>query len=258
MGRLQDRVAIVTGAAQGIGRALAEGLAGEGAAVVVADLQDEKAQAVAAAIEANGGRALGVAADVTRLADIDATVERAVAAYGRLDILVNNAGIGYARPFFEFTEADWDRTLAVNLKSAFFATQRAAAQMYRQPLRSPEQRMRGKIVNVASTSAFIASSTSMVPYDVSKAGVRMLTISAGQQLGPLGINVNAIAPATTNTDLVRALFDDTHMRAAGEKLPLGRVAEPEDMVGAVVFLCSDEADYITGHTLVVDGGRLIR
>jgi NAD(P)-dependent dehydrogenase (short-subunit alcohol dehydrogenase family) len=155
------------------------------------------------------------------------------------------------KPFLEVTEDVWDRQMAVNLKAAFFATQRAVEVMI-------GQGNGGKIVNVASTSAFVASSTPMVPYDISKAGVRMLTTSSAVQLAPYHINVNAIAPGTIDTDLTRAVADSDRLaRYAREKIPWGRLGRPQDLAGAVVFLCSDDAAYVTGHTLVVDGGWLL-
>jgi NAD(P)-dependent dehydrogenase (short-subunit alcohol dehydrogenase family) len=255
--KLRDRVAIVTGGAQGIGRAIVEGLARAGAAVVVADLNGAKAEQTAATVAAAddvvaaGGRVTAMAVDVGRLGEIAAMVERTAAEFGRLDILVNNAGIALAAPLLEVTEELWDRQMAINLKSAFFATQKAAEVMIRQG-------GGGKILNLASTSGFVASSMSMVPYDISKAGVRMLTISSAVQLAPHRINVNAIAPGTIDTDLTRSLADPERLEwYATRKIPWGRMGQPKDLAGAAVFLCSDDADYVTGHTLVVDGGWLL-
>jgi NAD(P)-dependent dehydrogenase (short-subunit alcohol dehydrogenase family) len=249
---LHGRVAIVTGAAQSIGRAIAEALAREGASVAVADLQGEKATAVAASINAAGGRAVGLRVDVSRVADIARMIDETLERFGRIDILVNNAGIAIAKPFLDLTEAEWDRQMAVNLKAVYFATQRAGAAMIRDG-------RPGRIVNLASTSAFVASSTPMTAYDISKAGVRMLTISSAVQLAPYGINVNAIAPGTIDTDLTRSVADPERLAAyAREKIPLGRLGQPPDIAGAAVFLCSDASSYMTGHTLVVDGGWLLR
>jgi NAD(P)-dependent dehydrogenase (short-subunit alcohol dehydrogenase family) len=255
--KLVNRVAIVTGGAQGIGRAIVDGLAHEGAAVMVADINPSKAQETAASVGASagvvaaGGRVRATAADVGRLSDIDALIERTVQEFGRLDILVNNAGIALAAPLLEVSEELWDRQMTINLKSAFFATQKAAAVMVRQG-------GGGKILNLASTSGFVASSISMVPYDISKAGVRMLTISSAVQLAPHRINVNAVAPGTIDTDLTRSLADPERLEwYATRKIPWGRMGQPRDLAGAAVFLCSQDADYITGHTLVVDGGWLL-
>ncbi len=248
--KLRNRVAIVTGAAQGIGQAIARGLAQEGAAVVVADLQPDKAEETAKGIESAGGKALALKVDVSKLNDIAAMVDQTVAHFGQVDILVNNAGILIVKPFLEMTEADWNRQIDINLKSVFFATQKVAQAMVKAG-------RGGKIVNVASTSAFTASTIPTVPYDISKAGVRMLTMSSAVQLAPHGINVNAIAPGTINTDLARSALEPEKLEKFGQvRIPKGRLGQPQDLVGAVVFLCSDEADYVLGHTLVVDGGWL--
>lgn len=248
--KLQDRVAIVTGGAQGIGQAIAQGLAREGAAVVVADLEESKAQATAAAIQEAGGRALALKVNVLNLADLQAMVDRAVAHFGQIDILVNNAGTLIVRALLEMTDADWDLQLGVNLKSAFFATQKAAQAM----IRGGRQ---GRIVNVASTSSFAASTIPSVPYDISKAGVHMLTKSSAVQLAKYGINVNAIAPGTIDTALARGALAPEKLAEFGQvRIPIGRLGQPQDLVGAVVFLCSDDSAYVLGHTLVVDGGWL--
>ena len=248
--KLQDRVAIITGAAQGIGQAIAQGLVREGAAVVIADLQEAKAKETAASINEAGGRALAVKVDVMHLSDLSAMVEQTLAHFGRVDILVNNAGILIIKPFLEVTEADWERQLGINLKAAFFATQKVAEAMIRTG-------RRGRIVNVASTSAFTASTIPTVPYDISKAGVRMLTTSSAVQLAKHGINVNAIAPGTIDTELARSALEPEKLAKFGEvRIPIGRLGQPQDLVGAVVFLCSDDSNYVLGHTLVVDGGWL--
>lgn len=250
MMRLRDRVAIVTGSAQGIGQAIVTGLAREGAAVVVADIKEEKAQQTAASINEAGGRAIAMKVNVLNLADIQAMVDQTLAQFGQIDILVNNAGILVVKPMLEVTEADWDLQLGVNLKSLFFTTQKVAEAIIKAG-------RRGKIVNVASTSSFTASTIPTVPYDISKAGVHMLTKSSAVQLAKYGINVNAIAPGTIDTDLARSALEPEKLAKFGQvRIPWGRLGQPEDLVGAVVFLCSDEADYVVGHTLVVDGGWL--
>lgn len=247
--RLENQVAIVTGGAQGIGRAIALGLAREGADIVVADLQLDKGAETAGEIKVLGRQALALRVDVSRLADIAMMVEKTQEAFGRLDILVNNAGIALPTPFLLTTEEQWDKIIDVNLKSTFFCIQTAAQVM--------KENGRGKIVNLASTSSFVAGREE-VPYAVSKAGVRMLTAAASVELAPYHINVNAIAPGLIETPLTAKHFPSPEALEARvtAKAPLGRVGQPEDLVGAVVFLCSPEADYVTGHTLVVDGGWL--
>jgi NAD(P)-dependent dehydrogenase (short-subunit alcohol dehydrogenase family) len=248
--RFAGQTAIVTGAGRGMGRAVALALAAEGAAVVVAEVDEPAANEVVGEIRKQGGRALPVKVDVSSVADVRRLFEATLAEFGGLDILVNNAGIGIAKPLVDYTEADWDRQLGVNLKGMFFATQEAARIMI--PKRS------GKIVNFASTAAFVSSSTPETAYDISKGGVRQLTISVAAELAQHNINVNAVAPGTIMTDLtLRVLDTEEKMARASAKIPLGRLGKPEDMVGPVLFLCSEEAAYVTGHVLVVDGGWLL-
>jgi NAD(P)-dependent dehydrogenase (short-subunit alcohol dehydrogenase family) len=247
---LTDKVAIVTGAGKGIGAEIALAYADAGADVAllartVADLEQ-----IATGVEERGRRALIVPTNVMDLEALPPAVEQIVAELGGVDILVNNAGIGIAKPLVDYTEEDWDRQLGVNLKGMFFATQEAARLMI--------PKRRGKIVNFASTAAFVSSSTPETAYDISKGGVRQLTISVAAELAPHNINVNAVAPGTIMTDLtLRVLNTEEKMARASAKIPLGRLGKPEDMVGPVLFLCSQEAAYVTGHVLVVDGGWLL-
>jgi NAD(P)-dependent dehydrogenase (short-subunit alcohol dehydrogenase family) len=248
--RFAGQTAIVTGAGRGMGRAVALGLAAEGANVVVAEVDEPSAKEVVDAIQKAGTRALQVKVDISSVADVRRLFEVTVAEFGGVDILVNNAGIGIAKPLVDYTEADWDLQLGVNLKGMFFATQEAARLMI--------PKRRGKIVNFASTAAFVSSSTPETAYDISKGGVRQLTISVAAELAPYHINVNAVAPGTIMTDLTLSVLDtEEKMARASAKIPLGRLGKPEDMVGPVLFLCSDEASYVTGHVLVVDGGWLL-
>ena len=247
MGRLEGLVALITGAASGMGAAYARGFAAEGATVVLADLDLSGAERVAGELP---GKAVAVAVDMAEVASVRAMVDQAVAFGGTLDVLVNNAGIGIAKPLLDYTEAEWDRQLAVNAKGPFFALQAAARVMI--PAGT------GKIVNVASTAAFVSSSTPEIAYDVSKGAIRQLTVSAAAELAPHGINVNGIAPGTVATELTRQVLDTPSKRAAADaKIPLGRVAEPEDLVGTAVFLASSDANYLCGHVVVVDGGWLL-
>ena len=254
--KLAGQVAIVTGGARGIGRAIAMRFAREGGRVVIADLRTEQASATAQEIERAGGTALALQVDVSRLPDLDRMIETTLARFGAIDILCNNAGIsGGSGDLFAFTEHDWDRILAINLKSAFFASQKVARVMI-------ETGRRGKILNITSTSAFISSSRPTVAYDISKAGLRQMAVTLGAHLVDHGIRVNAIAPGTIDTELSAGVGDPAERRArmekrARERIPMKRLGQPDDLAGAAVFLCSDDAAYITGQTLVVDGGILL-
>jgi NAD(P)-dependent dehydrogenase (short-subunit alcohol dehydrogenase family) len=235
--------ALVTGAARGIGRAIAEALADRGDHVVIADIDAEGAERTAGEL---GARALTLdVTDVGGVATALAAADREVP----LTTVVCNAGLGYAGSFLDTGEAEYDRLMRVNVKGVFFVLQAALRQMV--------PRGRGSIVTLASTSAFTASSTPMAIYDASKAAVRMLTIAAAREVAGSGVRVNAVAPGTVGTELVRAvLTPEATERLTRERIPMGRLAEPQEIAQAVAFLTSDAASYVTGHTLVVDGGWL--
>jgi NAD(P)-dependent dehydrogenase (short-subunit alcohol dehydrogenase family) len=250
MGRLQDRVAIVSGAASGLGRAIALGYAGEGAHVVVVDQNGEGGQATAAEIAAQGRRALALVLDVTSVADCQAAVERVVADFGRLEVLVNCAGISTNAPFLDATEESFDRVLRVDLKGTFFLAQAVARQMV-------EQRG-GAIVNFASQAGAAYVRGLSAEYHAAKAAVMQLTRVMAVELGPHGVRVNAIAPSLMLTPLTQQRWDTVPAMREYHlgKLPLQRVGQPDDVVGPAIFLASDESGYMTGHTMFVDGGYL--
>jgi NAD(P)-dependent dehydrogenase (short-subunit alcohol dehydrogenase family) len=252
--KLKDKVAIVTGGARGIGAAICERFAAEGARVVVADILEKEAAATAKAI---GGKAIGLALDVTKRPSIDGMVERVVAKAGRIDILVNNAAIFDMGPLLEITEESYDRQFAINVKGLLFTLQAVAAQMVRQG-------DGGKIVNFSSQAGRRGEALVAV-YCASKAAVISLTQSAGLALIKHKINVNAIAPGVIDTpmwDQVDAQFARYENLPLGEKkrqvglaVPYGRMGVPGDIAGAAVFLASADADYIVAQTLNVDGGN---
>jgi len=243
--RLAGRVAIITGAGQGIGRAIAIGYAREGAAVIVGDLDAAGAQATAEAITAHGGKAASVVVDVARSVDAQRLVDTAREGFGRLDILVNNAGIALKRDFLELTEDEWDRTLDVNLKGYFLCGQAAARAMV------AAQRP-GAIINLAS--AAIRGAPVGVHYSATKNGVVGITRSMAMALAEHRIRVNAIAPGLTDTAQPRHGNSDAEVRAMGEALPLGRIGTPEDIAGLAAFLASDKAAWITGQVYHINGG----
>ena len=246
MPRLTDRVAIVTGAARGIGLAIAQRFADEGATVVMADLAAATLSEAAAAVPG----ATTVVADVSRKADVARVVEAAAARTGRIDILVNNAGITHACDFLDLAEADFDRVLGVNLKSMFLCGQAVARHMV-------ARGVRGAVVNLSSVNAVLAIAN-QVPYTVSKGGVNQLTKVMALALAPHGIRVNGIGPGTIATEMARAavLGSEEGRRRILSRTPLGRLGEPEEVAAIAAFLASDDASYLTGQTIYPDGGRL--
>ncbi len=246
--RLKDKAVVVTGAAQGIGEAYARALAAEGAAVVVADLNESAGEQVAEQIEADGGRALFVRTDVSSAESATAMVEAAVAAYGGIDGLVNNAAIYGEMAFDLLITVDWDyykKFMSVNMDGALVMTRAVYPEL--------QKRGGGSIVNQSSTAAYLYSGF----YGLAKVGINGLTQQLAHELGGMGIRVNAIAPGPTDTAATRTQAGDA-AKDLVKGLALKRMGQPRDMVGACLFLLSDEASWVTGQILAVDGGQTFR
>ena len=246
--RLEASVAVVVGGGGGLGGAMARGLAEAGAAVAVADAAKDRAEAVAGAITAAGGRALALQADVTSAASVERMTEEVEQRLGPVDVLVNSAGITRRRPAVEFAEDDWQRVIAVNLTGVFLACQAVGRRML--------ERRRGRIVNIASIAGEIGLAGT-IAYAASKGGVVMLTRALAVEWAAQGVRVNAIAPSWFDTDmggLIRREPD--YAERAMRRVPMGRMGRPDELVGAVVYLASEASAMVTGHVLAVDGGTL--
>ena len=243
--RLQGKVAIVTGAGTGIGRAISFLFAREGAKVAVTDIDVGAAEATVAEIAETGVSALAIEADVTEAAGVENMMRATVAAYGHLDVLINNAGVGTDGDVVELTEEQWQRILDVNLKGVFLCCKYAIPAM--------KKSGGGSIVNIASTAAFVGGSVSCV-YPASKAGVVALSKSTALRYAHNNIRVNCVCPGHVDTALTYTLKDPEVKAALIRKYPLGRLGAPEEIANAVLFIASDEASFITGTELIVDGG----
>jgi 3-oxoacyl-[acyl-carrier protein] reductase len=249
-GRFEGRTALVTGGGRGIGRATAVRFANEGAKVVISDVDLEPAEGVAAQIRSQGGSALAVACDVTDRPAVEALVGRAVSEYGSLDILVTCAGVLRDNLIHKMTDTDWNLVVDTHLKGTFLCAQ--AAQRVMVPAR------RGKMVFLSSNSAL--GNRGQVNYSAAKAGIQGMARTLAIELGPFNINVNAVAPGFIETRMTQAVAERTGIdyedlkRAAAERTPLRRTGRPEDIAGAVTFLCSDDASFVSGQTLYATGG----
>ena len=242
---LYGKIALITGAGQGIGQAIAARFAEAGAAIAVVDLVRENAEAVAAEIAGRGARAAAFQCDVSDAEQVAATIADALNQFGRIDILVNNAGIGHVKSFLEIPLAEWQKVLNVNLTGTFLCAQAAARAMVAQGS--------GTIINIGSISGE-RGGTGRAAYGAAKAGVILLTKVMAVELASLGVRVNCISPGPTETDQVRQCHDDATRDAYHRLLPMKRYAQPDEIAAAALFLASPDASFVSGHILNVDGG----
>jgi len=249
MGMLENKVAIVTGGARGLGKTYCLRLAEEGAKVVVADILEQEAEATAGEIKAKGGKAIAVKADVTSEEETRHMADEAVKAFGRIDILVNNAGYYHGmsrRPFNEISSEEWDKMMDVSAKGTWICSKAVFPQMKKQG--------KGKIINVASEAVF-APTKGLIHYTAAKAAVIGITRVLAGELGQYGICANVIAPGVIDTPATRSYINMEKMDASS--VPMGRFGKPEDVVGAVVFFASDDSDFVSGQSLLIDGARRV-
>lgn len=252
---LADRVAIVTGGAQGIGRAIVLRMAQEGAKTVVVDVNEAAGNATVQAVEALGGEAIYKSADVSERLDVHNLVAVATDAFGDIDILVNNAGVVDTQDFLELEEAEYDRVMTTNLKGAFLLSQAVAKRLVKQTADTPDKQP-GTIINLTSVSAKYGLADH-VAYAVSKGGLTQLTKSMALALAPHGIRVNAVAPGSVDAGMLDELLEDPDRRdAALTRTPLGRFGTPEEIASIVAWLASSQASYLTGTTIWAEGGRM--
>ncbi len=251
--KLAGKVAIVTGAARGIGLACARRLAAEGARVVISDVDEDEGTAAASELEMSGQDCRFIGCDVGERLDVRNLVAQTVEAYGSIDILVSNAAIIVGGDFLEISEEDFERVLKVNLKGVFLMGQAVARQMVEQ---IEAGGVPGSIINMSSVQAVFAIAD-QVPYTVSKGGVNQLTKAMALSLARYGIRVNAIGPGSINTEMLKnVMTNDEARRRIMSRTPLGRLGEPDEIAAIAAFLASEDAGYVTGQTIYADGGRL--
>lgn len=249
---LKDKVAIITGARRGMGRTHALALAKAGAKVVVSDISKEDCQKVVEEIEKNGGEAIAAKCDVSKKKEVEEMVKKTIEKFGKVDVLVNNAGICQFKPFLELTEEEWDRTLDINLKGYFLCAQATAKEM-------AKQKSGGVIINIASVAMGQqgVGFPNIVHYCASKGGIVGMTEALAVELASSNIRVNAIAPGMIETPMIDPIKADSKaMEAMLAKVPMHRVGKPEEVSNLVLFLASDQSSYMTGSTVIIDGGWL--
>lgn len=245
---LSGKVAIVTGGGRGIGKAISLGLAQSGATVVLASRTAEDLETTAAQIRDQGGKALAVPTDLTDEAQLEALCAKTIEAFGRIDILVNNAARSFLRGLMDLRVDGWDKVFDTNVKAVWLLSRAVAKHMMAQK--------NGRIINITTVGAEKAE-LGMAAYDCSKAALKMLTRCMAREWAPLGIQVNAVGPGLTRTKFSEPIWSNPDIeKHVTSTLPMGRIAEPEEIVPAVLFLASDAASYMTGHTIYVDGGAL--
>jgi 3-oxoacyl-[acyl-carrier protein] reductase len=249
MGLLEKKAAIVTGGARGLGKAYCLRMAEEGAKVVVADILEPEAEATANEIKAKGGAAIAIKADVTSEAETQRMAEETVKEFGRIDILVNNAGFYHGmsrKPFNEISSAEWDKMMDVSAKGTWLCSKAVFPQMKKQG--------KGKIINISSEAVF-APTKGLIHYTAAKAAVIGITRVLAGELGQYGICANVVVPGVIDTPATRSYVSMEKMDASS--VPMGRFGRPEDVVGAVIFFASDDSDFISGQSLLVDGARRV-
>lgn len=242
---LSGKIAIVTGAGRGLGKAIALRLAEEGAIPVVADLDPVTAESVLRELDERGTKTIRVQVDVSKVAQVTSMVDRVIQEFGTIDILVNNAGIVHTTAIEKITEDEWDKLMATNLKSVFFASQSVLPYM--------KQKRSGRIINISSSAGRMGGYGNGVGYAASKAGIIGLTMSFARKVAEFNITVNAVAPGTTETEMIQALSEDTK-RMLKELIPMKRLGKPKNVADVVAFLASEGADFITGAVIDVNGG----
>lgn len=245
---ISGRVAVITGAGQGIGRAVAHAFAQADAKVVIAEMNRETGEAVAGEIQSSGGTALAVATDVTQRGDIENLLERSIKEFGQVDIWVNNAGVIRPAMLHQMTQADFDQVIDVHLKGTFMCVQIAARHM--------REKKSGRIINVTS-SAGILGTIGQINYSAAKGGIISITKSAARELARYNITVNCVAPAAVTQMTEKLLADDKLRELYLSRIPMGRLAQPEEIAPVFVFLASSYASYMTGQVLCVDGGMVM-